>query len=212
TNKFDNITFQEIESIFIKKLKNLDLKLDKGTQEYKEYLFNYLMGKEKLDATSDEKKLIAAYAANYIEATNQIVSKGINMTSSPSIGINSSLSQWYGGKVKVGNVANPDREAVTTTWIRATDFNYYWKQRVATIQGRYKGDIIPKAKIGDVIQYREGLTNTFWHTVFVSGKTSNDLRITQHSISRKDDLWNGTVGPIPDSNGHETYFVLLRFA
>ncbi|MGL5151300.1 MAG: hypothetical protein ACRC7N_12095, partial [Clostridium sp.] len=45
TNKFDNITFQEIESIFIKKLKNLDLKLDKGTQEYKEYLFNYLMGK-----------------------------------------------------------------------------------------------------------------------------------------------------------------------
>lgn len=120
-------------------------------------------------------------------------------------------NNWYFRYVPNPSNYPPRKETFSRSWVSATDFYNYWKNKVPVIDGRYKDNIIPHANVGDIIQYYEINTGIKWHSVFVSGKTSNDLRITQHTGDRKDDLWKGTVGPIGPHGGSETYFKLLKF-
>lgn len=97
----------------------------------------------------------------------------------------------------------------SSTWTGAHQFGNYWRPRVADYSGRYKSDIIPKASAGDIIQYKEGATGLRYHSVFVINNLGNDLTIAQRTDNYTG-TWSGRGG-IPNHNGYETYFDLLKF-
>lgn len=98
----------------------------------------------------------------------------------------------------------------SATWTGANQFGAFWRARVSTISGRNKPDIIPSARKGDVIQYKEGQTGLRYHSIFVCVNYSNDLTIAQRT-SNYIGSWSGR-GSIPDHGGYETYFDLIRFS
>lgn len=152
-----------------------------------------------------------AFKAKFGEDCTNFVSEalvygGLGMTSHPNnLSEVKDASRWY-------YYAQDYRYGCSTSFINASDFNSFWRGRVKAIDGRYKSDIIPHASVGDVIQYREGNSSTYWHSIFVTGVEGDDIRISQHSTDRKNHLWKGQVGSIGNHGGQETYFCLLKFS
>lgn len=98
----------------------------------------------------------------------------------------------------------------SSTWTGAHEFGNYWRSRLTVFSGRYKSDIIKYAGAGDVIQYKEFGTGLRYHSVMVTSVLSNDLFIAQRTDNYYG-LWSDRGG-IPNHNGYETYFDLLKFA
>ncbi|ENY99994.1 amidase domain-containing protein [Clostridium thermobutyricum] len=198
---------KSLDSLTVGDVKDITEEDDRISEVEKLYQSKSYSGYSASSAISYAKKHAKSPNGNYADFT----SLGGDCTNFVSQAI-------YAGKVKqvVGSNYGTNGWFYKTstqrsaTWTGANQFGNYWRGKVGSYSGRYKTDIIPKAKAGDIIQYKEGATGLRYHSLIVTQKLSNDLNIAQ----RTDNYVGSWVnrGGIPPHGGYETYFDLIKFA
>lgn len=198
-NSIDSLTVTDIKSITEEDDRISKNEMLKSTRSYSGY--------SPSSATSYAKKHAKSPNSSYADFTNyggdctNFVSQAIFAGKVKQVvGSNYGTNGWF-------YKTSTNRSA---TWTGANQFGNYWRGKVGSVSGRYKTDIIPKAKAGDVIQYKEGATGLRYHSLIVTQKLTNDLNIAQ----RTDNYVGSWVnrGGIPNHGGYETYFDLVKFA
>lgn len=96
--------------------------------------------------------------------------------------VNNTTYYWYSfiNSLETGKIFRYGR-AVSSSWIRVSDFGAYWarSQKVKTYTNTK--DVIKNAKPGDVIQFMKNGRSTYFHTMFVYGKSNGTLQLSGHS-------------------------------
>ena len=198
-NTFDSLTVSDVKSITEEDDRISKNEMLKSTKSYSGYSPSSAISYAKRHAYSPNSNYadFTSYGGDCTNFVSQAIYAGkVRQV----VGSNYGTNGWF-------YKTSTNRSA---TWTGANQFGNYWRGKVGYVSGRYKTDIIPKAKAGDVIQYKEGATGLRYHSLIVTQKLTNDLNIAQ----RTDNYLGSWVkrGGIPNHGGYETYFDLVKFA
>ncbi|MGN0732900.1 MAG: amidase domain-containing protein [Emergencia sp.] len=137
----------------------------------------------------------AVYPVYGSDCTN-FVSQCLKAGGIPTVGTNSttgtyaSTTKWYCKCTydPGANAANARQYAVTTSWIRVSDFNTYMtsvakdKSYKSTMAGLYNN-----CRVGDVVQLVSSTSGTAYHTVIISKRDSTTAYYCGHSSDKKNE-------------------------
>ncbi|MEC0696628.1 amidase domain-containing protein [Bacillus atrophaeus] len=96
--------------------------------------------------------------------------------------ITSTTSYWYSfiNRKGVGKAFRQGR-AISTSWVRVSDFGAYWARTQTVKTYSNVNDVVKNAKPGDVVQFMKKGRSTYFHTMFVYGKSGGTLQLSGHS-------------------------------
>jgi|GEM_PF-1519695 len=161
---------------------------------------NKVSGYNASDAVSYAKKYATSYntseypkysgedCTNFVSQclyAGGISMKGTNSTA----GIYDSTTKWYCRYIKT--VLLVRKYAVSTSWIRVSDFNTYMKSLVSTSKKTTISSLVSSCAVGDVVQLADKTTGTPYHTIIISSKSSSSSTVQTagycgHSSDRND--------------------------
>ncbi|MFD3204319.1 amidase domain-containing protein, partial [Bacillus sp. LR_5] len=96
--------------------------------------------------------------------------------------ITSTTSYWYSfiNRKGIGKAFRQGR-AISTSWVRVSDFGAYWARTQTVKTYSNVNDVVKNAKPGDVVQFMKKGRSTYFHTMFVYGKSGGTLQLSGHS-------------------------------
>lgn len=121
-------------------------------------------------------------------------------TKNKSLGINNESSSWYHQKYHVKKYlfdwcySEYDDWKISTTWIRVSHEKkggaglYQYLSAKSNVEKTKTTDvskIISKAKVGDVIQLASSTNALAGHSIIVTSKSKNDLKVAYHTSNKK---------------------------
>lgn len=174
--------------------------IEENTNRYNDATNNTRSAKVSGYSASDA----AAYAVKWGEARNDIypnynlsggdctnfVSQciyagGFDMNgSSASVGTVESTSKWY--CIYIKSTLGVRRYAVTTSWVRVSDFNTYLSSLVTKSTKTTLSSLISSCSAGDVVQLADKTTGTPYHSIIINSKDSTTAHFCGHSKDRSD--------------------------
>ncbi|UOE94734.1 amidase domain-containing protein [Alkalihalobacillus sp. LMS39] len=156
---------------------------------------NPLYNKHKYDCTNFASQAVLAGG------------KKQNVPSPVKTGITQSTTRWY--SIRYENWRSNHFVYAwneSTSWVRVVDFYSYWSQRVPTKNYTNRSSVISYANTGDIVQLRDDGGRRY-HSMVVTAKTSNNLRVTYHTDGNGNDVRNQLITNISDKNR----FTVLSF-
>ena len=99
-----------------------------------------------------------------------------------------------------------DNPHVTTSWIRVSDFNTYWRKLANVYSTTVIRTAVSLAAPGDVVQLAYQSTGVPYHSIIISGKTASDLTFCGHTTNRTDAPF---IQNMPTSNAQ---FLIFKFS
>lgn len=96
-------------------------------------------------------------------------------------------TQWYCRPVGIWDHTAIRDFAVSTTWVRVSDFNTYFSNvaKSKTIKTIHEA-LISACAAGDVVQFAHATTGEVYHSVIITSKTTSDAKYCGHSNPRYD--------------------------
>lgn len=115
-----------------------------------------------------------------------IYAGGIDMNgSSASVGTIESTSQWY--CIYIKSTLGVRRYAVTTSWLRVSDFNTYLTSLATKSTKTSLSSLISSCSAGDVVQLADKTTGTPYHSIIINAKDSTTAYFCGHSSNRSNE-------------------------
>lgn len=115
-----------------------------------------------------------------------IYAGGFDMNgSSSSVGTVESTSKWY--CIYIKSTLGVRRYAVTTSWIRVSDFNAYLSSIVTKSTKTTLSSLITSCSAGDVVQLADKTTGTPYHSIIINAKDSSTAYFCGHSSNRSNE-------------------------
>ena len=97
---------------------------------------------------------------------------GLSMNgSSVNVGIHDSTTNWY--LIYINTILWVRRYAVTTSWIRVSDFNAYFSSIGTKTTKTTISALVSSCAVGDPVQLADKTTGTAYHTIIISEKDSS---------------------------------------
>lgn len=137
--------------------------------------------KQYADSYNSAYPHYSADCANFVSQCVYWGGLGMN-GSSVNVGIHDSTTNWY--CIYIDTILWVRRYAVTTSWIRVSDFNTYFgnvgtKSTKTTISA-----LVSACAVGDPVQLADKTTGTAYHTIIISEKDSSTAYFCGHTNSR----------------------------
>ena len=108
---------------------------------------------------------------------------GLSMNgSSVNVGIHDSTTNWY--CIYINTILWVRRYAVTTSWIRVSDFNAYFSSIGTKTTKTTISALVSSCAVGDPVQLADKTTGTAYHTIIISEKDSSTAYFCGHTNSR----------------------------
>lgn len=108
---------------------------------------------------------------------------GLSMNgSSVNVGIHDSTINWY--CIYINTILWVRRYAVTTSWIRVSDFNAYFSSIGTKTTKTTISALVSSCAVGDPVQLADKTTGTAYHTIIISEKDSSTAYFCGHTNSR----------------------------
>ena len=115
-----------------------------------------------------------------------IYAGGIDMNgSSASVGTVETTSQWY--CIYIKSTLGVRRYAVTTSWIRVSDFNTYLTSLATKSTKTSLSSLINSCSARDVVQLADKTTGTPYHSIIINAKDSATAYFCGHSSNRSNE-------------------------
>lgn len=115
-----------------------------------------------------------------------IYAGGFDMNgSSASVGTVESTSKWY--CIYIKSTLGIRQYAVTTSWIRVSDFNAYLSSLVTKSTKTTLSSLISSCSAGDVVQLADKTTGTPYHSIIINAKDSSTAYFCGHSSNRSNE-------------------------
>lgn len=135
---------------------------------------------------NDYNSTYPSYSADCTNFVSQCVyAGGIPMDgSSTSIGTYETASDWY--CIYINSILWVRRYAVTTSWIRVSDFNTYMSNIAAKSTHTTISSLYDACAIGDVVQLVDKNTGSAYHSIIISAKDTTSAYYCGHSNDRID--------------------------
>lgn len=141
----------------------------------------------------------AAYAIKYADSHNSsyphysadcanfvsqcVYAGGLSMSgSSSTVGTVESTSNWY--CLYINSILGIRRYAVTTSWVRVSDFNTYFSSVGTKTTKTTISALVSSCATGDPVQLADKTTGTPYHTIIISDKDSSTAYFCGHTNSR----------------------------
>ena len=102
--------------------------------------------------------------------------------SSVNVGIHDSTTNWY--CIYINTILWVRRYAVTTSWIRVSDFNAYFSSIGTKTTKTTISALVSSCAVGDPVQLADKTTGTAYHTIIISEKDSSTAYFCGHTNSR----------------------------
>lgn len=102
--------------------------------------------------------------------------------SSASVGTVDSTSKWY--CIYIKSTLGVRKYAITTSWIRVSDFNTYLGSLVSKSTKTTLSSLISSCSAGDVVQLADKTTGTPYHSIIINAKNSTTAYFCGHSKNR----------------------------
>lgn len=113
---------------------------------------------------------------------------GINMDgSSVNVGVHETTSDWY--CIYINSILGIRRYAVTTSWIRVSDFNTYLGSIASKSTKTTISALVSACEKGDPVQLADKTTGTPYHTIIISGKGTSTAYFCGHTNNRNHEDW-----------------------
>ena len=102
--------------------------------------------------------------------------------SSASVGTVDSTSKWY--CIYIKSTLGVRKYAITTSWIRVSDFNTYLGSLVSKSTKTTLSSLISSCSAGDVVQLADKTTGTPYHSIIINAKGSSTAYFCGHTKNR----------------------------
>lgn len=102
--------------------------------------------------------------------------------SSASVGTVDSTSKWY--CIYIKSTLGVRKYAITTSWIRVSDFNTYLGSLVSKSTKTTLSTLISSCSAGDVVQLADKTTGTPYHSIIINAKGSATAYFCGHTSNR----------------------------
>ena len=102
--------------------------------------------------------------------------------SSVNVGIHDSTTNWY--CIYINTILWVRRYAVTTSWIRVSDFNAYFSSIGTKTTKTTISALVSSCAVGDPVQLADKTTGTAYHTIIIYEKDSSTAYFCGHTNSR----------------------------
>lgn len=109
---------------------------------------------------------------------------GLNMLgSSATIGTHETTTSWY--CVYIKSTLTVRQYAVSTSWVRVTDFNTYMNSKVVARKTKTTlSTLISACAVGDVVLLADKTTGTPYHAIIITDKDASTAYFSGHTTAR----------------------------